>query len=112
MVAPVLLAVDVDRDVLNSVESQLVKRYGADYAVEALSAPERALGRLEELARSGEEVALVLAGQSLGDGGGGKILERARQLHPHAKRALVVPGGAWADAPSAEAILDAMSLGL
>src|SRR5204863_231206 len=34
-----------------------------------------------------------------------------RRLHPHAQRALVVPGGAWADPPTAETLLDAMALG-
>jgi thioredoxin reductase (NADPH) len=112
MTPPVLLAVDEDREVLEEVEAQLVKRYAHDYRVECLSDPEHALGRLAELADAGEEVALVLVGKSLADAGGGELLERARQLHPHAKRGLVVPLGAWADPPSAEAILDSMALGL
>ena len=82
-----------------------------DYRVESLGDPERAVRTLEELARAGEAVALVLVGKSLSDATGGELLERARQLHPHAKRGLVVPPGAWADQPTAEAILDAMALG-
>jgi thioredoxin reductase (NADPH) len=39
------------------------------------------------------------------------LFDRTRQLHPHAKRALVVPADAWADQPSAEAILGSMALG-
>jgi thioredoxin reductase (NADPH) len=54
---------------------------------------------------------LVLAGKSLWDATSGDLLERARQLHPHAQRGLVVPGGAWADPPTAEAILDSIALG-
>jgi len=42
------------------------------------------------LAHAGEEVALVLAAKSLWDTTGGELLERVRQLHPHAKRALLV----------------------
>ena len=111
MPLPVLLAVDEDQDALDEVETQLVQRYTRDYRVESLSGPEQALRRLAELARAGEEVALVLAGKSVSDATGGELLERARQLHPHAQRGLLVPGGAWADPPTAEAILDSMALG-
>src|SRR4249919_1440537 len=108
MPLPVLLVVDEHRDAL---ESQLVHRYAGDYRVECLSDPEQALRTLAELARAGQEVALVLVGKSLSDATGGELLERARQVHPHAKRGLVVSPGAWADRPTAEAILDAMALG-
>jgi thioredoxin reductase (NADPH) len=111
MPLPVLLVVDEHRDTLEAVENQLVQRYAGDYRVESLSDPERALRTLAELADAGEQVALVLMGKSLSDATGGDLLERARQAHPHAKRALVVPPGAWADQPEAEAILDSMALG-
>jgi thioredoxin reductase (NADPH) len=111
MPPPILLAILEDEDALEDVETQLVQRYAHDYRVESLSDPEHALRTLAELARAGEEVALVLAGQSPSGVTGGELLERASQLHPHAKRGLVVPGGAWADPPTAEAILDAMALG-
>jgi thioredoxin reductase (NADPH) len=107
----VLLAVDEDQHALEDLETQLVRRYARDYRVETRSDPEQALRTLAELAEAGEEVALVLAGRSIWDAMGAALLERARQLHPHAKRALVVPGGAWADQPTAEAILDSMALG-
>ena len=111
MSLPVLFAVDEDQEALEDVETQLVQRYARDYRVEALTDPKQALRRLAELARAGEEVALVLAGKSLSDATGGELLERVRQLHPYAPRGLVVPGGAWADPPTAEAILDSMALG-
>ena len=111
MPLPVLLVVDEHRDALGDVERQLVRRYAADYRVESLSDPARATRTLEELARAGEAVALVLVGKSLSDATGGELLERARQVHPHAKRGLVVSPGAWADQPTAEAILDATALG-
>ena len=111
MTPPVLLVVDEDPDVLADLETQLVKRYGARLPGREPGRSERALGRLAELARDGEDVALVLAGRSLSDATGGELLERARQLHPHAKRGLVVPGRLGGP-PTAEAILDAMALGL
>jgi thioredoxin reductase (NADPH) len=111
MPLPVLLVIDQHRDALEDVETQLVQRYARDYRVESLSDPEQALRTLAELAHAGEDVALVLVGKSLSDATGGELLERARQVHPHAKRGLVVPPGAWADRPTAEAILDSMALG-
>jgi thioredoxin reductase (NADPH) len=111
MPLPVLLAVDEDRDALEDVETHLVRRYGRDYRVECLGDPEEALRLLTELAHAGEEVALVLAAKSLWDTAGGELLERVRQLHPHAKRALLVPYGAWTDPPTAEAIRDSLALG-
>lgn len=111
MPLPVLLIVDEHRDALGGVEAQLVQRYAGDYRVESLSDPEQALEMLATLAHAGEEVALVLAGKSISDATGGELLERARELHPHAKRGLVVAPGAWADRPTAEAIRDSMALG-
>ena len=110
MSLPVLLAVDEDQEALETVETQLVQRYARDYRVETLTDSAQALGRLAELAQAGEEMALVLSGVS--DATGGELLEQARQVYPHAKRALLVPMGAWTDPPSAEAILDSMALGL
>jgi thioredoxin reductase (NADPH) len=111
MLPPVLLIVDEHRNALEDLEAQLVQRYAGDYRIESLSDPEQAIQTLAKLAHAGEEVALVLAGKSLSDATGGELLGRARELHPHAKRALVVPPGAWADETTAEAIRDAMALG-
>ncbi len=110
MPLPVLLAVDEEPAVLEAVETQLA-RYARDFRVECLGDPGEALERLTTLADAGEEVALVFAGRSLSGTTGGELLEHVRTLHPHAKRALLVPPGAWADAPSAEAIRGAIALG-
>ncbi|HEV7772737.1 MAG TPA: FAD-dependent oxidoreductase [Conexibacter sp.] len=111
MSLPVLLVIDGDLDALRGVEAQLVHRYGHDYRVESAGDPEEALRELEQLADAGAELALVLAAESLAGVTGGALLERARQLHPHAKRALMVPWRALADPPTAEAILDSIALG-
>jgi thioredoxin reductase (NADPH) len=108
---PVLLVIDGDLDALRDVEAQLVRRYGHDYRVEGASGPEAALRRLAELADARVEVALVLAAGSVGETTGGGLLEQTRQLHPHAKRGLIVASGALADPPAAQAILDAVALG-
>jgi thioredoxin reductase (NADPH) len=86
-------------------------RYAADYRVTCTSSPEDALALLERLADAGEEVALILAGQWLTGTTGSELLEVARQRHPHAKRGLLVPWGAWANRDTAEAIFDSMAVG-
>jgi thioredoxin reductase (NADPH) len=111
MPLPVLLVIDGDPDVLEDVGSQLTQRYGHDYRVQRAGDPEQALGALAQLADGGDELALVLAAKSLADAAGGELLERARQLHPHAKRGLMVAQGSLADPPIAEAILDAIAMG-
>jgi thioredoxin reductase (NADPH) len=108
---PILLAIDDDRSARDEVESQLVRRYGQDYRVESLSDPDEALRRLREFADGGEDVALVLAASSLSSTSGGHVLEHVRQLHPHARRALLVPADVWSNQPAADAIRDSMALG-
>ena len=110
MSSPLLIAVEEDRAVLADVEAQLVQRYGRDYQVEVMGDADEALRRLTELADKGADVALVLIGRSLAGTEGG-LLDHARRLHPHAKRALLVPFTAWTDAGTADAIREAMALG-
>jgi thioredoxin reductase (NADPH) len=111
MPLPVVLAVDGSRDSLEAVESQLTQRYAHDYRVMCLGDAGVAVRKLAELARAGEEVALVLAGMPPSATVPGELLERARGLYPHAKRALLVALNVWADKPSADAIRAAIAFG-
>jgi thioredoxin reductase (NADPH) len=111
MAVPVLLAVDDDPAVLGDVERELRDRYATSYRVVCTGSPDEALTLLSDLSAAGEDVALVLAAQWLAGTTGSELLERVRQLHPDAKRGLLVPWRAWGDRPTAEAILDAMALG-
>src|SRR5262245_7878786 len=104
MSLPVLLVVDRDPAALRDVAAQLVRRYGREYRVASTSDPAEALRLEAQLADDDTDVALVLAAESLGGATGGEVLERARQLHPSAKRALMVPWRALADPPSAQAL--------
>jgi thioredoxin reductase (NADPH) len=111
MALPVLLAVEEGHDALAVVESQLTQRYAHDYRVMCLADPCEAAQQLTELARAGEEVALVLAGMLQSAAARGGLLEHVRELHPRAKRALLVPANSWADKPTADAIRAAIALG-
>ncbi len=111
MSAPALLVFDGDRPALDAVEAQLERRYGHDYSVASAGDALEAERLLERLAAGGEEVALVLVAKALADATGGALLERARSLHPHAKRGLIVEWQALADPPTAQTILDSIALG-
>jgi thioredoxin reductase (NADPH) len=106
-----MLAVDEDQDALAVVETQLLQRYAHDYRIECLDDADVALQRLKELADSGEDVALVLAAKvrsaTVRDG----FLEQVRELHPHAKRALLVPSEVWTDKSIADAVRASIAFG-
>jgi thioredoxin reductase (NADPH) len=105
---PLLLVVDDDVNALQAVEAQLVQRYSHDYRVECLDDLDEALRRLAALARSSEDVALVLASTSVV---GGELLEQVRRLHPHAKSALLLSWGAWSEDETVAAVRSLMGLG-
>jgi thioredoxin reductase (NADPH) len=111
MAFPVVLAVDEDQDTLGILESQLTQRYSHDYRVECLVDPGRALLRLTELADRGEEMALVLAANTPSVTANDGLLIYVRELHPHAKCALLVTSDVWADKSSANEIRALIALG-
>jgi thioredoxin reductase (NADPH) len=111
MTGPVLLAVDDNPDSLRTVESELRERYSRDYTVFAEATADAALEKLEQLAAEGSDVALVLAGHRLAGTTGGELLGRVHQIHPHAKRGLLIDWGGWGDRATGEAIHDDMAHG-
>ena len=104
----VVLAVDDDPDALATLETELTKRYGADYDVWCEPSPARALTRLREHKDAGRPVALVLASHWMADIRGTELLRQAHELHPTAKRGLLI---SWGDRSTAEPILQAMAVG-
>jgi thioredoxin reductase (NADPH) len=106
---PVLVAIDQDPRALGAVERELAGRYAQSYRVVCLSSPERAMAELEALKEAGEDVALVLAAQTLGESTGPELLGRVRELHAHAQRGLLIDWGAWGDGTTAGEIFQAMA---
>jgi thioredoxin reductase (NADPH) len=111
---PVLLAVDDDPDALGRIAGELRRRYGADYRVYCESSAAEAEARLRGMRAAGDEVAVVLADQwllgALGETGA-KLLACVRELHPRAKRVLLIEWGAWRYEQTTDAIKEAMALG-
>ena len=108
---PVLLAIDDDEGLLGDIERELRDRYARHYQVVCVRSPAQARARLAELAVSGVEVALVLAGRSVADVATSALLTEVRQVHPRAKRALVVAFGDWGQKAVGEEIFDGVADG-
>ncbi|HEX2232350.1 MAG TPA: FAD-dependent oxidoreductase [Thermoleophilaceae bacterium] len=108
---PVMIVVEDDSEVRERIREELQRRYGSDYRVTCEKSPLKALQKLEALRDGGEQVALILADPWGPELTGREFLVRAKQLHPHAKRALLVDWGSWGDRPTADAMLGAMARG-
>jgi thioredoxin reductase (NADPH) len=107
---PVILAVDDEVDARAHLAREL-RRYEVDYRVVVTDSPDDAAAQLEAFARDDEAVAIVLADQWMDGITGDQLLMRSRELHPRAKRGLLVDFGAWGDPPTAAAIRHAMAVG-
>jgi thioredoxin reductase (NADPH) len=105
---PILLLVDDRPKVLEALAGDLGRRFGGDHRILAEGSPGAALATLAGLARRGEEVALVVAGQRMAELAGVELLLRAHELHPGAKRVLLVGRREWTPANPA---VRAMTLG-
>jgi thioredoxin reductase (NADPH) len=108
MAQPVLLAVTDDGEVLARLRQALEARYGAEYRVLADRSATGALKLLERLHEQGEPVALVIADQWMPQLTGVELLARARELHPKARRLLLM---GVMDRRASKALSQAMALG-
>jgi thioredoxin reductase (NADPH) len=90
MALPIIVAVDDEDDVRGDLERDLTKRYSADYQVLTSDSPERGLELLTTAQREKTDVAVVIASLRLTSMGGVDFLVRAHELHPMARRALLI----------------------
>jgi thioredoxin reductase (NADPH) len=108
MIQPVLLVVDDDGEVVAALQAALAKRYGAEYQILAERSSAAALRVLERLRRQQVPVAVIIADQWMPHMTGLELLARARELHPSARRLVLV--GIW-DRSANQLMSQAMTLG-
>jgi thioredoxin reductase (NADPH) len=108
MSRPILFLVDDRPEVLEALAADLGRRFGGDHRILTEASPAAALETLLRLAEEAQEVALVVAGQAMAAMPGVQLLVRANELHPGAKRVLLVGRRAWTPANPA---VRAMALG-
>jgi thioredoxin reductase (NADPH) len=89
----VIVAVDEDAERVAMLERALTRRFGADYDVLAEQAPQDALAGMTLLRDRGAEVALVLADAWMPSMDCTTFLAEAGELHPEARRAVLVEWG-------------------
>jgi thioredoxin reductase (NADPH) len=108
---PVILAVDDDPSSIGHISAELERRYDRDYQVVYNTRAREALADLEAMRGTGDRVALVLADQWMPELTGAELLGKVSELHPQAKRVLLIGWGDWGDEPTADAMREAMTLG-
>jgi thioredoxin reductase (NADPH) len=111
MTQPILLAVDENVADLAHVARELEDRYGRHYKVVSVESPDEAFAQLEHFATAGEEVALVLAGHWRAGEPASRWLEAVHDLHPYAKRAVLIAWADWGDPTTGRAIFDGIADG-
>lgn len=110
MPRPVILAVDEDEKSLQEIERELSDRYERSYRIVCLGSAPEATAELARLGDAGEEVALVLAGDSLAGVPGSEFLGGVRKRHPQAQRGLLIDYATWGSGPTGDVIFTAMAL--
>jgi thioredoxin reductase (NADPH) len=96
----VLFVLDRDRNSLDVLLSDLARRYGNDFTVTGETSPDAALSALREMTAANERVALLFADAAAAD-----FMARAHELHPLAKRVLLVDRDYSSTSPAVQAII-------
>jgi thioredoxin reductase (NADPH) len=104
---PIIFLASTDPVVRARLESDLGRRFGNDTRIVAGDDPDTALSELAAMADAGDPVALLIADHAMAGQTGIDFLSRAHDLHPAAKRILLVER----DYTAANPIVPAMMLG-
>jgi len=92
---------------VQALRDDLSRRFGEDFRVIGGSSAAAGLAALRRMADEGRQVALVIAGHGMSEMPGTEFLARAYEMHPLAKRVLLVERDYSARSP----IVQAMTLG-
>jgi thioredoxin reductase (NADPH) len=95
----VLFVVDHDPNSLDVLLSDLSRRFGNDFTVTGDTSPEAALASLQQIAAADEPVALLPVNDDATD-----FLAQAHELHPRAKRVLLVDRDYTSTSPAVQAM--------
>jgi thioredoxin reductase (NADPH) len=92
----IFFLVNDQEQALQELAGALDRRFGADYRILSERTPDAALTTLARLAADSETVALLIGAARMVAMDGVEFLVRAHELHPGAKRVLLIERGEWA----------------
>jgi len=104
---PVILSVDDEPQVLNSIGRDLRQKYGKDYRILKAGSGKEALDTITELGKRNDPVALFIADQRMPQMEGTDFLAEAKKFYPDAKRVLLT---AYADTEAAITSINTIEL--
>jgi thioredoxin reductase (NADPH) len=107
MSLPVIFVIDDDAGVLHALRDDLSRRFGEDFRVTGASSAAAGLATLRDLADRHRSVALLIVDHDMDEMPGVDFLARAHEMHPLAKRVLLVERDYSARSP----VVEAMTLG-
>lgn len=87
---PVIFLIVHEPSVLEALYRDINKRFGNDYRIYCEQLPNTALARIKSMANEHEPLALIIADQRMPEMQGVDFLKKAHELHPSAKRILLV----------------------
>jgi thioredoxin reductase (NADPH) len=107
MVQPVLFVIDDDPGVMRALRDDLSRRFSEDFRVVGETSAEAGLAALRAMALKHERIALLIVDHDMSEMPGVEFLARAHEMHPLAKRVLLVERDYSAGSP----VVQAMTLG-
>ena len=107
MSQPVLFVIDDDAGIVRALRDDLGRRFGEDFRVIGETSAAAGLSTLRGLAELHEPVALLIVDHNMSEMPGVDFLARAHDMHPLAKRVLLVERDYSARSP----VVQAMTLG-
>ena len=107
MSLPVLFVIDDDAGVVRALRGDLSRRFSQDFTVIGESSVSEGLATLRQLATDHQAVALLIVDHNMAEMPGVDFLAQAHQMHPQARRVLLVERDYSARSP----VVQAMTLG-
>lgn len=105
MAQPIIFLIAHEQSVLEALHKDIRNRYGTDYRIHCDADPYSALAELKRWVTEEELVALIIADQRMPELSGVDFLVKAHELHPDAKRILLVERDYTQDNPSVPAMM-------
>ncbi|MEM7345606.1 MAG: FAD-dependent oxidoreductase [Chloroflexota bacterium] len=107
MPKPIILTVDDEEQVLNTIERDLRKHYRGDYRIIKANSGAEALDTVQQLKARNTPIALFLVDQRMPNMSGTEFLAEAMKLYPDARKVLLT---AYADTEAAIASINTIGL--